>query len=132
MLAPGYAQGAVLDATATLDRSHLTSGNDCGSALFEDVAHRFCVEVYCAELTRADALEDARAVLDREKPAHTEYHLCVIEPRMRVGAQARVGVDAVIASGPPKAHIGMRLGTAVLAETAEECKGGPHGSSRIQ
>jgi phage tail-like protein len=132
MLAPGYAQGAALNATATLDRSHLTSGNGCGSALFEDVAHRFCVEVYCAELTRADALEDARSVLDREKPAHTEYHLRVIEPRMRVGAQARVGIDAIVAEGPPLAQIGMRLGTAILTERAEESKGGPHGSSRVE
>jgi hypothetical protein len=36
-------------------------------------------------------------ILDDEKPAHTEYHLCLIEPRMRVGFQARIGVDSIVA-----------------------------------
>ena len=35
-------------------------------------------------------------VVDREKPAHTTYHLCQFEPRMRVGFQARVGIDAIV------------------------------------
>jgi hypothetical protein len=39
-------------------------------------------------------------VLDREKPAHTTYHLCVIEPRMRVGLQSIVGVDAIVGGAP--------------------------------
>jgi hypothetical protein len=38
-------------------------------------------------------------VIEREKPAHTVYHLCVIEPKMRVGFQARIGIDTVVA-GP--------------------------------
>ncbi len=121
MLAPGHAQGAVVGTSATLDQSHLTRGDDFGAALFADVAHRFCVHIYCAELTRPGALEEARAVLEREKPAHTAYHLCVIEPRMRVGAQARVGIDAIVAQGPPPARIGMVLGLATLAGPAELC-----------
>lgn len=124
MLAPAAAQGAVLDSTATIDRSHLTTGERFGAALFEDLAHRFCVQLYCAELMRRGALEDARAVLDREKPAHTQYHLCVIEPRMRVGAQARVGIDAIVADGPPPAHLGGTLDTAVLIEKAKDCEKG--------
>jgi phage tail-like protein len=121
MLAPAYPQGAVLGSTATLDRSHLTRGDDFGAALFEDLAHRFCVQVYCAELTRPGALDDVRAVIEREKPAHTTYHLCVIEPQMRVGVQARVGIDAIIAQGPPRAQFGGRLDMSVLADTAEPC-----------
>jgi phage tail-like protein len=120
-LAPGAAQGAVLDSTATLDASHLTRGDDFGAALFEDVAHRFCVEVYCAELRTPGVLDDVRAVLDREKPAHTVYSLCVIEPRMRVGAQARVGIDAIVGAGPAMAGLGVPLGTATLAAQATTC-----------
>jgi hypothetical protein len=41
-----------------------------------------------------------RAVLDAEKPAHTDYDLCVVEPTFVVGWQARVGVDAVIPHPP--------------------------------
>lgn len=122
MLAPAHLQGAVVGTSATLDQSHVTRGDDFSAALFEDVAHRFCVQVYCAELTRPGALEDVRAVIEREKPAHTTYHLCVIEPRMRVGAQAQVGIDAIVAQGPPATQVGMALDTGALAAEAKPCK----------
>jgi phage tail-like protein len=125
MLAPAQLQGAVVGTSATLDQSHLTQGEDFGAVLFEDLAHRFCVQVYCAELIRPGALEDVRAVIEREKPAHTDYHLRVIEPRMRVGVQARVGIDAIIAQGPPAARFGMPLDTGVLAAESGPCKAGP-------
>lgn len=121
MLAPAHLAGAVLGATATLDESNLVRGEDSGVALFEDVAHRFCVHVYCGELTRPDALAAARAVLDREKPAHTVYHLCVIEPRMRVGSQARLGIDSIVGQ-EPVAQIGRRLDSAPMLVQAEECR----------
>jgi phage tail-like protein len=121
MLAPGPAQGAVIGTTAIVDQSHLAPADECGVVLFEDVAHRFCVRVLCAELTRPGALADARAVLDREKPAHTTYHLCVIEPRLLVGVQARVGIDAIVAAGAPLAYAGMRLHTGALGVRAEPC-----------
>jgi phage tail-like protein len=121
MLAPAHAQGAVVGTSATLGQSHLPQSDDFGAVLFEDVAHRFCVQVYCAELIRPGALADVQAVIEREKPAHTAYHLCVIEPRMRVGVQARVGIDAIVAQGPPAAQIGMVLGVGRLAAEAEPC-----------
>jgi hypothetical protein len=101
MLAPAHAQGAVLGSTATLDQSHLIDEDDYGAPLFADVAFRFCVQVYRAELTRPGTLEQVRAVIEREKPAYTDYHLCVIEPRMRVGFQARLGIDTIIGGKPP-------------------------------
>lgn len=115
MLAPAHLAGAVLDATAILDRTHLADREDRGAALLEDLAHHFCVGVYCSELTRSGALADVRLVIEREKPAHTTYDLCVIEPRMRVGVQARLGIDAIIAAGPPPAHVGMMLDLGILA-----------------
>jgi len=124
MLAPGPLQGAVVGASATMDQSHLTNGEDFGAALFEDVAHRFCVRVYCAELTRPGALETVRAVLDREKPAHTAYDLCVIEPLMRVAVQARVGIDTIVGAGPPQAGTDLPLDTGALAAQAETCETG--------
>jgi phage tail-like protein len=122
MLAPGPLQGAVVGSTATVDQSHLTNGEDFGAALFEDVAHRFCVRVYCAELTRPGALETVRAVLDREKPAHTAYDLCVIEPAMSVGVQSRVGIDTIVAPGPPPAGIGVPLDSGALRAHGEICE----------
>ena len=81
-----------------------------------------CVRVYCGELRRAGALERVRATIEREKPAHTVYELCVIEPKMRVGVQSRVGIDSIVGQAQPPAVIGRPLNTGVLAEKDEPCK----------
>jgi hypothetical protein len=99
-LAPVHAQGAVLGTTGTLDESHLLGEGAQSAPLFEDLAHRFCVQVHRADLREPGALDRVSAVVEREKPAHSVAHVCVIEPRMRVGFQARVGIDTVVA-GPP-------------------------------
>lgn len=98
-LAPTQAEGAVLGGSAMLDGSSLIDVDSYGAPLFENVAHQFTVQVHRGHV-RSDAdLERVRSVIEREKPAHTTYHLCVIEPRMRVGFQARLGIDTVVA-GP--------------------------------
>ena len=113
MLMPVHAQGAVLGSSATLDASNLITNEQFGTPLFEDTAHQFSVQVYRGQLQCDEDALEVRAVIDREKPAHTAYHLCVIEPRMRVGFQSRVGIDAVV-GGPPGE---MALsGAAILGE----------------
>ena len=71
MLAPAHAQGAVVGTTATLDQSHLVTNEDFGVPLFEDVAHQFSVQVYRGQVQCAETLPQVRAVIEREKPAHT-------------------------------------------------------------
>jgi phage tail-like protein len=93
-------QGAVLGTSAVLDGSFLTPQDDYAAHLFDDVAHQFTVRLYRGATHSEDALAAARATLDDERPAHTTCHLCVIEPRLRVGVQARLGVDAIVASDP--------------------------------
>jgi phage tail-like protein len=110
MLVPAEAQGAVVGTTAVLDRSHLIGDEEFAVPLFEDVAHQFTVLIRRSQLGCAETMGRVRRVLDGEKPAHTLYHLCVIEPRMRVGYQARVGVDSVI-GGPP---VDLRLNQGLL------------------
>lgn len=121
MLAPAALQGAVLDTSATADASYLSTDNDLGAALFEDLAHVFYVGVYCAELTSSGALDRIRAVLEREKPAHTTYQLRVIEPAMRVGVQCRIGIDAIVADAPPPAAIGFCLDAGALGAGSTLC-----------
>lgn len=106
VLAPAYPQGAVLDRTAALDHSHLLDESEIGAPLFDDVAHRFSVQVYASELTDPQRLATMKQLLDREKPAHTDYHLCVIEPKMRVGFQARIGMDTIVGGPPPDLRLG--------------------------
>ena len=110
MLAPAEAQGAVVGTTAILDQSHLIPGEEFGAPLFTDVAHQFSVLTYRGELKCQEILVKVRAVIEREKPAHTHYHLCIVEPRMRVGFQARVGIDAVVAGPPPAVKLGEAPG----------------------
>ncbi len=109
MLAPAEAQGAVVGTTAVLDGSHLITQEEFGLPLFEDVSHRFAVQLYRGHSYSAQKQDEVRTVLDREKPAHTTYHLCVIEPRMRVGFQARVGIDSIVAGPPPPTLLGEPL-----------------------
>jgi phage tail-like protein len=120
MLSPSPLEGAVLGSTASLDLSRVTD-DDTGAMLFEDLAHTFCVEVYGSELKQGGALQSVRALLDREKPAHTVYGLSVIEPGMNVGWQARIGVDSILGNGFPPLRLGQTLGAKSLAAAAAPC-----------
>lgn len=97
VLAVGEPSGAVLGSSAVLDGSFLAPQDRYATALFTDVAHQFSVRLYRGPTYSENAVTAARGVIDAERPAHTTYHLCVVEPRMRVGVQARVGVDAIVA-----------------------------------
>ena len=104
VLAAVEAQGAVVGATAVLDGSFLSPQDEYARALFAEIAHRFTVRLYRGRTYSDEAAATVRTVLERERPAHTAYHVCIVEPRMRVGLQARVGVDAIVA-GPPEPKI---------------------------
>jgi phage tail-like protein len=117
-------QGAVLDTTAVLDGSHLVAADDFGTAMFDDVAHQFLVEVYRGKAFSEDALAFVRQLVEREKPAHTRYEVCVVEPLMRLGVQARIGIDSIVGPAPQRdgpggqhARVGqaLRVGEAVSA-----------------
>jgi phage tail-like protein len=90
-----------------------------GSALFESTAHRFTVVV---PPTGGRAVDRSLVmkVVQAEKPAHTGFHLCFVDPRMRVGIQARIGVDTLVAAGPEEMSLGE---TSVLG--AGTVLGGP-------
>ncbi|NLX11319.1 MAG: phage tail protein [Chloroflexi bacterium] len=115
-LAPAEPDGAVVGTTATLDHAHLISGEEYGVPLFESVAHRFTVQVYQGQAPNTCTLDTIRGVIEREKPAHTDYRLCVIEPKMRLGFQARIGIDTVIGSGAAQ---GAPLGEGDLVARGE-------------
>ena len=121
-LSPGTVTGAILGSQADLDSSHLEREDACGA--FDPYAHRFTVWIYCAELTRPGALRDAREILDRETPAHTEYQLCLIEPMMRVGHQARLGIDSIVAGSERLSQLDRIVDGTVLAESPESCGDG--------
>src|SRR5205085_3523373 len=98
--------GAILGTTAELDRSRLEPEASFGAPVYDETAYRFCVQVYGADLATPASRTLLERVVDRGRPAETEAHVCVIEPRFRVGFQATVGIDAIVARpGDP-----LRLG----------------------
>lgn len=121
MLAPAQPQGAVVGTSAVLDQSQLITDDEFGSPLFTVVAYQFSVQVYRSQVICPEALANIRAIIDQEKPAHTAYQLCVIDPLFRVGFQSRLGIDTVVA-GPPRSlslRMDQPLGTeSVLAGPA--------------
>jgi phage tail-like protein len=84
--------------------------SDFGIGLFAEYAHLFTVLAPAGSCRDAAGRAALRDIIEREKPAHSDYHLCFVEPRMRVGFQARLGIDAIVANGPPP----MRLDGAQL------------------
>jgi phage tail-like protein len=85
---------------ATVGEAQLVSVGDPEHDLFGAYAHRFSVFVPAAWVPDLAAERMVRRALDREKPAHTQYELCLVEPRLRVGVQSTVGVDTIVGVYP--------------------------------
>ena len=84
---------------------------ELGEPLFLDAAHRFTVFMPAYRAADPVLRAEVRRVLDAEKPAHTDYHLCLVTPDMRVGFQAQVGVDTIVGGAPPPLRLdATRLG----------------------
>ena len=84
---------------------------ELGKPLFLDTAYRFTVFLPAYRAESAALRSGVRRVIDAEKPAHTDYHLCLIEPELRVGFQAQVGFDTIVGGPPPPLRLGAtRLG----------------------
>ena len=105
-LAPEEAQGAVVGTTATYDESSLITIDEFGAPLFANVAHRFVVRVHRAQAGSPARQRELQRIIDREKPAHTVSHLCVVQPGVRVGLQARLGIDSVLSGEQPLGRLG--------------------------
>jgi phage tail-like protein len=83
-----------LDVFSQIGAFRLVSRPEPAVEPFDWGAHRFTV-FFPADPNDADATSRrVAAVVEREKPAHTEAELCAVFPRMRVGRQAMVGVDS--------------------------------------
>jgi len=64
---------------------------------FDWGAHRFTVFFPASPYSVTETTKKVQQVVEREKPAHTQAELCPVLPRLRVGVQATVGADAVVA-----------------------------------
>ncbi len=94
-----------------------------GSALFAATAHRFQVLVPAGHAPTDEARRRLAKTIDDEKPAHTEVHVCYPEPRLRVGVQARLGLDAIVAGGATAKRLDQRSRLDVDAGLAPDAEG---------
>lgn len=94
-------EALVVVGDAVVGESGPLASSDLGEPLFSDTAHHFSVLVYASKVRENQQRMVLKEVIENEKPAHTDCHVCFIEPKMRVGFQARIGVDSIIA-GPPE------------------------------
>lgn len=83
----------------------LVSTGDPEHDLFAQYAHRFSLAVPAAWVRTADGERMIRRAIEAEKPAQTQYDLCLVEPRFRLGAQSTIGIDTIIGAAPA-----LRLG----------------------
>jgi hypothetical protein len=81
-----------------------------GLPLFSGEAYRFCVFVDGYRAQQPETLAEIRRIVDREKPAHTDYRVGLLDAELRVGLQARVGIDAILGGDPPGFHLAAQLG----------------------
>ena len=82
-----------------------------GMPLFAEEAYRFCVLVDAYRICEASMLDEIHRIVEREKPAHTDYRLQLIAPDFSVGMQARLGIDAIIGGELPPWRFDAELGT---------------------
>jgi phage tail-like protein len=97
---PGMVGRLQLDVFAREGEVRLVSTGDPERDLFHEYAHQFRVFVPAAWVRTAQQERMLCRALDAEKPAHTRYDLCLVEPRFRVGLQSTVGLDTIIGPYP--------------------------------
>jgi hypothetical protein len=98
---PGSATDAIAVGQTVLGQSGPLGSSEFGTPLFSETAHVFTVMVPAAQVPDPRQRAALQRVVEAEKPAHTNFHLCFVEARMRVGFQARLGIDSIVA-GPPQ------------------------------
>lgn len=91
---------------AVVGQSRPQDVEDYGAPLADDYAHLFTVFVPAAQVPLAAQRQALRDLIEAEKPAHADFQLCLVEPRMHVGVQARVGIDSIVGGPGPTLRLG--------------------------
>lgn len=89
-----------LDGPGALGDVPLDVSGDPALDPFTTYAHRFTVVVPAAYASGPPFEGALSALVDRERPAHTQATIYAVEPKFRVGIQSVVGVDTLIGTYP--------------------------------
>jgi phage tail-like protein len=93
-------------AAGPIGRAIVGDGGPLGEAqiglpLYADAAYRFCVVVDAYRVHDPALRAELQRIVEREKPAHTDYRIETVEADMRIGLQARIGVDTLVGGDAP-------------------------------
>lgn len=100
-----------LDVNAQVGVSQLIDSGDPLRDPFYRYAYQFTVFVPGSLLDDPDRAAFVKSIVESSKPAHTLAHIQPVQPRLRVGVQAFIGVDTVIGRYPERVVAGeSRLG----------------------
>lgn len=109
--APGCCPGAEdppAIGRAVVGESGPLASHQVGLPLVAEEAYRFCVVVDAYRVRDPATLQELQRIVDREKPAHTDYRVEVVQPGLRVGLQALVGVDTIVGGPAPGWQLGRQ------------------------
>lgn len=73
-------------------------------------SHKFTVFVPASFAASDQKRRALINLLEAEKPAHTQYQVEYVAPRMRIGFQSMIGLDAVVGRYPSQFRVGQQLG----------------------
>jgi phage tail-like protein len=93
---PARTERLQLGSYSQLGQFRLTSRPEPAIEALEWGAHRFTVLFDAEPYSVAEVAARVARVVMREKPAHTEASICPVFPRMRLGVQARLDIDASV------------------------------------
>lgn len=88
------------DVFAREGEARIVGVGDPALDFFYEHAHRFQVFVPSAWVSTKQAENLIRRAVYESAPAHTCHELCLVEARLRVGAQSTVGVDTIVGAIP--------------------------------
>jgi phage tail-like protein len=114
--APQVAPAAPVPAIgrAVVGESGPLAQHQIGLPLYAEGAYRFCLVVDGYRVADPQILQEIGRIAEREKPAHTDWRLELVPPELRVGFQARIGIDTIVGGDPPP----LALGGSQLSVTA--------------
>jgi len=117
---------AFLGDTAQLGEFPLAGESTSIEESFAGDAHRFSVLISAAQCQSPTVERQIRALIEAEKPAHTQYFLHKVEPHFRVGVQSTVGLNMMLGAYPqPVLNHCSTLGKDTVLNSSPETRNTP-------
>lgn len=111
-----------LDEFSRIGEFQLIDSGDPLRDPFHHYAHQFSVLVPVPGGASDLQRQTIQRIVEQSKPAHTQGHLHIVRPRLRVGIQSFVGIDTVIGCYPDEVVLneGQLGGNTVLGPSEDE------------